>query len=113
MPTITVPEDIEVKVPGPRPGEDVSATVSFVRDFLLQLVLADDAHWGTGRAAIYDANDVRLAFKDASPGSVCRVSTSQLAKLQASIDNPSKPFRALVAAQLVPFFKAIEKPTEE
>lgn len=111
MATITVPDDIDVSLPGPRPEQDASLHMTFARDFVVRVLLADPK-WGANMDEIYDAMDIRGAFKDVFPGSAVSISSTQLSKLQDRMRSPSTPYNPVVAVQLRPFFEAIRNPTE-
>ena len=112
MPTITIPADVVAELPGESPDKPRTVVVSFARDFVVGMLLADQK-WGENMDAIFVAMELRTAFKNALSGDKVRVSRDHLAKLEERMRTPSAPYNPIVCVQLGAFFDAILKPQQD
>lgn len=111
MPKIRIPDDVTVTLMGNSPDKDDAHKVTFVRDFVVRMLLADQK-WGASTDELFAAMDLRGAFLGKAPGDLVEIGKDHHSRMVERMRNPSSPYVPIVAVQLGTFFDAILEPAE-
>ena len=102
----------DVTEPNPdAPEGAVGSPFEFVRHFVGQTLLADPS-WGKSMDSVYQAQEIRGAFRSKQPGDVAELPKGHFDALHAVMKNPATGYSAVVMGCALDFFAALDKPTE-